>query len=569
MSESKPLESRTAWVERVLGVRIKATGDALRDRFDLDLSALERERLEHVRDAVPAAAQRVADTVFPRLLASSLDELSEAERQLGKQLPLPDLRNPDQQLTLAYDVVDALQANWLNTVPIDTFREVILGQPDKAVEWAKSFNDWIDTQQADIKAVTDALVERRYLAPARTAVRASAAQDKLLKSAQQGGFPEAEAFAAMLGEALRDCPVLAEHLGRILGDPAKNVSIFFSDKAKDALFSKEGGGDAPPNVIVLPKQGKSIVDLLDGLVFESCNAEIQDLFDTLDNDRNVSLRGTGVRNADPPSDPMPLQDYGRRKADVEAGTTIKHVQLVYAAAKAGVPMAYQGKRNTLAMLQTMLEMGDGGLQNYQEVLESEELLDDVLREHDLALGEFLGSLDSNPQARQAVLDKMASTPHNRNATEPGDSGQLCTSALYAFEATEVTLRAPQITGMVLSELNKGGIPKQMLSQLRLPIQKLIQICDLGVLNGEPEDAKVDRRPRNATILQIVNTLKQYWPNLDFACLNFTEEMAEVATARLEDSKRENAARWEKADVELSFTEAWRNLERVLGPPPQL
>src|SRR5262249_4508306 len=151
-----------------------------------------------------------------------------------------------------------------------------------------------------------------------------------------------------------------------------------SDTAKDAFYSKTGDRmkGVPDNCITLPTN-KSPLDLLDGLIFETCNAEIQMDYDALNRDLFDRLK------APTPEKPiLTLQDYGKQKAQIESKAVLKDAQLLYAAKQSGVEVAYQGQRNLLAMLRTALESAGKTLDNYETILDDPEALKKCLLEHD-------------------------------------------------------------------------------------------------------------------------------------------------------------------------------------------
>src|SRR5262249_37614933 len=111
------------------------------------------------------------------------------------------------------------------------------------------------------------------------------ARDLFDKRAKGGNYDRAGELNTRLEEALELCPPPAQHFGAILGND-KGAKIRFSDTAKDAFYSKTGDRSkgVPDNCITLPNKGKSPLDLLDGLIFETCNAEIQMDYDKLNRD---------------------------------------------------------------------------------------------------------------------------------------------------------------------------------------------------------------------------------------------------------------------------------------------
>lgn len=357
-------------------------------------------------------------------------------------------------------------------------------------------------------------------------------------SGKKANYGDAEVLDAKLLDAVEKCPALAKHFGDILGAP-KSATVVFSATAKDAFYSKTGDRDKgiPDNVIILPSQGKTPLDLLDGLIFETCNAEIQQDYDDLNKDLFARIRAP---SEDKP--PLTLLDYGKQKAQIESKAVLKDAQLLFAASDSGVEIAYQGQRNLLAMLKVCKEQGGGTLEKFDETLDDPDALAKVLAENKEELGKFLKDADEDEEIRKAILGAMASSPHNRNSG-PGDKNSLNSDDLYAYELLE-TMTAPQIVTMIIVEMKKSVELKAPVEKAIRPlIQRRIGLFD--VVKGEA----VDRSARNAVVQEIIADLKAEIPALegaDFASFGFTGDMAEMAKLRREACKSANGKAFDEA-----------------------
>ena len=512
MSESDTLV-KAEWLEKFLGIRLPLSEQALRERFD-DLTEAEGERLKSVRDALPRAAKVVAEQKLPKRLKAASDEL---ELLLaGRERPdkLPDLGSGAFALEVAYDVTEGLQSAWFDQVPTKSFQDIILGDNDKAKAWQDSFVEWIAGQDRDIDAIAEQLLEKRVLAPQR--------KGKVMASvsgpAGKSGYTGAEALGRDMSNALDKCPALEKHMGEIFGVKGA-PTLVFSDTAKDAFYNKTGDRQKgiPDNIIVLPK-GKPAPDLMDGLIFETCNAEIQKEYDTLNKDLTARLQNNSTQPA------LTAADYGNQKATIEAKAVLKDTQLKFAMLSDGVPPAYQGQRNLLAMLQTCRSMKGATLEDAEAIIEDPVRLAKCLEENKAELGEFLKQADTDPESRNAILAAMTASPHNRNAG-PTDKNSLSTADLYAYEMLENT-SSQLLANMVLKEV-MPLIPKGKVevAVLRKFVVDWINAYDF------PSGEKIDRSARNKVFETIIAEFKRFVPAATFESFAATEAMQAMATTR--------------------------------------
>ncbi len=364
-------------------------------------------------------------------------------------------------------------------------------------------------------------------------------------SGEKANYEGAEELNAKLLDAVKKCPALAEHFGAILGAP-KSATVVFSTTAKDAFYSKTGDRDKgiPDNVIILPSTGKTPLDLLDGLIFETCNAEIQQSYDDLNKDLFARIRTPTEEKP-----PLTLLDYGKQKAEIESKAVLKDAQLLFAASDGGVEIAYQGQRNLLAMLKVCKERGGGTLADFDATLEDPVALAKALEDNKEELGKFLKDANDDEDIRKDILSAMASSPHNRNSGE-GDKNSLNSDDLYAYELLE-TMTAPQIVTMIIFEINKiSKLPTNVEKALRPLIQRRIGLYD--VVKGDA----VDRSARNAVVMEIIADLKAEIPALadaDFTSFGFSEDMAKMARLRKENCKGANSGAFDEgAQKELQI-----------------
>jgi hypothetical protein len=360
-------------------------------------------------------------------------------------------------------------------------------------------------------------------------------------SGEKSGYVGAKELDGLLLEAVENCPSLARHLGNTLGG-AKRATIVFSDTAKDAFYSKTGDRDkgVPDNVIILPKNGKTPLDLLDGLIFESCNAEIQSDYDDLTKDLFAR-----IRTPTPEKPTLSLLEYGKQKAEIESKAVLKDAQLKFALRDSGVEISYQGQRNLLAMLRVCKETKGGTLEGFDAILDDPVALAKHLAENEDELGEFLKAADSDEEIKKAILSAMATSPHNRNSAKD-DKNSLNSDDLYAYELLE-TLTVPMIVNMVVLEINKvaklAGPKEKTLRQL---IQARVGLYD--VVAGD----KIDRSARNAVVLRILDDLREFAPALagcEFATFGFSSDMKAMATTLQSKSQGKNGELFEQGKLQ--------------------
>ncbi len=374
------------------------------------------------------------------------------------------------------------------------------------------------------------------------AVRALDAVSKVALGSQ---FAEAGKFNDLMRDAVSKCPELAAHIGNTLGDPMV-ATVRFSETAKDCFWSKTGDRlkGVPDRTVTMPSKEKTPIDLLDGLIFETCNVEIQPDYDTLNRDLFARLR-----TPTPENPPLTLCDYGMAKAKIESKAVLKHAQLLQKSRESGVELSHQSHRNLLAMLKTCKERSGGTVENYDSLLDDEEGIVSYLSENEEELGKFLGDADTDEKIRDAILNAMASSPHNRNAG-PADKNSLNSNDLYAYDLLEL-MTAPQLVTMVVEEIKKHvALSNDVLKTLRQAIQRRVGSYDVS--GGEA----VDRSARNAVVLRVIADLKQFIPALaeaTFPTLGFSDAMRDMAAKR-EAGLSETLA----ADIEV----ARKNLEAV-------
>ena len=537
-------EIQKVWVERVLGVRLRASEGALRDRFG-ELSESEGDRLKVIRDALP----RAGDLIAAKKLGTKLKDTAVQLRELtGADLPakgVPDPTAAKFALQLGYDIAEALQTGFLDSVPSGTFQDIILTSTEKAQKWQEQFVEWVDTQDRDIGQIADQLLERRL----QRAKKAAAVHDAVTRKAAESGYAGAEALGAALADVLEKCPAVADHFSNILTGPGATV-LRFSDTASDAFYSKKGDPSAgvPDNCITLAK-GKPASDMLDALIFESCNAEFQKDYDALNKDLTKPLQNNAAEPA------LGAQEYGRMKLAIEAKTILKDAQLKFAMQTDGASPAYQGQRNMFAMLESAMKLKGTPIADAKAIMDDPERLAAYVKTNEKVLGEFLRAADTDPEVFSAMLDTMAATPHKAN-TAPGDTQGLKTAELYAYEMLEKT-SAQLIANMIIKDIAKavdiGGIKA---ADLRKCILDWLRLYDVKV------NDKMDSAARNQVIAKIMAEVKRIAPQAAFENFTTTDEMDAMAAERYRQTREGNPEKFEEGDVKQ--TAAIVTLRRLFG-----
>ncbi len=345
-------------------------------------------------------------------------------------------------------------------------------------------------------------------------------------------------------EATRLRLALREHQGRwTVFDSAKNALSQSAAREMDELLDEFSGASQKvrdhltnimskcqiswrdvedcefekPDTIVMPKTGeksKSPGDLVDGLLFETCNAEVNPEYDLLSNEFNTKRRS---------DDPMTAMEYGRKKAEVEAKATLKQAQLLADARKNGVVLSNQGNRNLLAMLKSYRQSKGEELADYETLRDDPERLEAAITENLNELAEFLESVDSDTSGlKESLFETIATSRHKPQSEEFPDGTRfaLTTAKLYAYEQLEAITKGA-FTGLIEKDIKKAG------NDTQVNIKDVKNFLNQRLAPFEGDKAKMMARSR------VVNELKKLFPALasqDFPSIGITTDMTEVANA---------------------------------------
>lgn len=522
----------------------------LTDRFPgEELSGEEGRNLKRIHAVILEAANRYLDEALPEALAPTRTELEE----LDDAYDFAGFEDIGWRATLCYDIVEAIQADWMNQTPMGSFREIVLPSAEKTGIWCENFMERaLVSERGQLADYARQLAERKFVRPLR---------DRVLRAEQRrqateeignrfGAERPADAPEVMRRlETLNDsCPQVAAHLNRIL--TAGGTSIRFSPNATDAYYTPLSMAEhgVPKNTIILPKNGKAPVDLIDAMIFESCNAEIQPAYDALNRRMFDSL------------DRAPVQSraYGREKAGIEAGATLKDAQLLCEMRDKDVEVAEQGNRNLLAMLMICRELSGGEPIDFATIAADGQALEETLHANHGELRLFLEEMNTDEEKRRAFFEHMATSPHNRNAENDWDVGRLPSEDRYAYELIQ-TLTPKQTTSVVMGQIRRlPGSDALPLAQIEDVVARRIGTGGFG-----PE-------MRVTLVLQIIEDLKTLYPELaaaEFPTLACNEGMRRMAEAQAAHFAEEPPPALEtnlRSDLEGEVGKIFPDLQSNLG-----
>jgi len=218
----------------------------------------------------------------------------------------------------------------------------------------------------------------------------------------QGQQQELENFHNLLGEGLGALPQLKEHF----------ETIFAGGKIKISFTTDPGDARIVGDTIVLPLvakngQPRAAKDIVDALIFESCNADPEVQEKNAELDEEFSSK----RN-------MTLEEYGIKKAGIEAKRTVlKAAKFAKKLQDGGIEIAEQGNRNIQAILD---------------------------------LDPHFFDENATPDEAQ-LLTLMAGTPHQHGVTDPTDPQQLNSGDMYHYEKV-VALGNVTMTGIIIAAI---------------------------------------------------------------------------------------------------------------------
>lgn len=279
--------------------------------------------------------------------------------------------------------------------------------------------------------------------PTDRAAMKAAILRRLVKSARLASPPyDVQALHAHLKQALEN-PMIFDHFSQILSpDRQPLINIVFDSKKASAFY------DTDKKSIILPTIGTP-TDLLDALMFESCNAEFSNEYKTLRDAFYKSWPSTSTAKISHP--PMPLEEFGRQMVTIESKSVFKHAQLAYALSQSGFELTEQANRNLISVLNIYLQARgqsvDDTILQKSWTKQSEYLA----RHRDDLYACFEKRRGGQKLFNQLVLATVNS-PHNRNA-DPSSRMYLNSADLYAYEKLD-TFNPGAVAAAMIIELGK-------------------------------------------------------------------------------------------------------------------
>jgi hypothetical protein len=249
----------------------------------------------------------------------------------------------------------------------------------------------------------------------------------ITEQGKKEGYGKAQEFGSLLKDTEELCPVVAQHLAEIMnkkqivmkGYPRKpfeqSLTFVFTDKVSAPLFDGATARIALPihKKDSDPKEPADPLDLVDGLIFETCNMEMLQTFDTLSKEKIKSL--TPPKGEVAPENPVSLKQYGRDKSDGEAKSTIKDCELKLEMLKSGAPLAKQGKRNIASLFGTLMAQRNSPVASLEDIIESEEEVNKLLTDRRDVIFERLGARIDRRCRRPLTLPQRRSLDARVNA----------------------------------------------------------------------------------------------------------------------------------------------------------
>lgn len=329
----------------------------------------------------------------------------------------------------------------------------------------------------DLERAIELLTECRRLAEdcPRPRVDAKAEFESALDGTDQVDPGTIEEFFGRLSDALTAVPEIQEHFEKVF--KSKGCKIKFDPNSTDAYFSDK--------TIVLPTkmrngENRDADDLIDALIFESCNADVKEDYEELDK------RFTAKRD-------LTLGEYGVLKAGIEATkVTLRAARMSFAMQKRGLSIAQQGQANLSAIQEIDGRFFESGPSAPSEAAKREKLL----------------------------LQKMLGSKHNKHldpSLRPEDLKNpqcLKSGEVYHYEKTK-SLGIVTMVGLLLKPLSA------VLSD-RSTVQDWIRTCATEGVNNR------DSLPM--VFCLVLDALKKKFPNIDLKGLEFSSDMRKVAEA---------------------------------------
>lgn len=270
---------------------------------------------------------------------------------------------------------------------------------------------------------------------------------KFERSAEQADPPyDATELCGYIQDALEN-PVIFNHFNEIFSpDRQPPINIIFDSTTHTAFYNNE------TKSIVLPTTGAPH-DLLDALIFESCNAEVSHEFTKLAGAFYKSWPSTSTMKTKPGQTqvlPMPLPEYGRQMVAIESKSVFKHAQLAFALNQSGFALTEQANRNLISVLHIYLRA-------HNDLVDST-ILKKSYAEQARYIKNNVDNLEkcfeerNKQQTFNRLVVSTANSPHNRNA-DPSDRLHLNSADLYAYEKLE-SFNPGAISAAILIELGK-------------------------------------------------------------------------------------------------------------------
>lgn len=373
----------------------------------------------------------------------------------------------------------------------------------------------------------------------------------LTAQGKQQNYGKAEEFGALLDQTEKMCPVVAQHLAEIMakkhvvmkGYPRKpfeqTLSFVFTDKVEAPAFDSSTARIALPihKKGSDPKEPADPLDLVDGLIFETCNMEMVQTFDALSKDRIKSLTPPSGEVA--PEAPVPLKTYGRDKSDGEAKSTLKDCELKLEMLKSGAPLARQGKRNIASVFGTLMASRGKPVDGLDAIIEDDEALNKLVTERKDEIAECFALLKAGGIPLDAVCGLMARTRHKKTAKDD-ETGSLPTEEMYQYE--EIEEQPQRLAGLALTgDLKAAGIEPDKLKALGPMLQELIAKFE-PVAHRDYPDANT-KVARIKYLAQVQALLKEKTGVAKFPGLDFSPAMLELADKRIASENAKNPGYW--------------------------
>jgi hypothetical protein len=367
---------------------------------------------------------------------------------------------------------------------------------------------------------------------------------KITEKANESGYSHAEQLGSLVKTGTEKCPALNSQFEQTFGE--KKANLAFSAKVKNAEY------DLKSNTIYLPFN-KEPNDLLDGIIFETCNVGMQQEFEKLNKQRSETLKVEKGKFA--PTNPISLRDFSRTKSDIEAMSTLKDCQIKTAMVTSGVPIALQGKKNIASVYRDLKKVNGETIPDFDELLKDEKALDQLIEKNQSEIKELFQKAEHDPATKKALYDLMASTPHKSNV-EPHDTGNLKTQEMYAFETISSEANTSNFANILLGDLQKQTVlSEKQMKDLSSAMKNLVREFELPYNDnikhfGKPTDE--EHLCRVAMLAKAIKLLRDKFGQISFPGMDITDDMEKLANVRMEKSKKDFPYQWKDDEKEIDF-----------------